>query len=524
VNFEQARDIHKAGDLSRALNAYFAILRKQKNNPEVLHSIGVVYTQQKNYKEALKFLESAASLKQDDPTIQLHLANSYKLAKRYDKAEKILSLTIEKFNNYPPAFNNLGTVYFLQGKNNEAINAYKKALEIYPQYVDAYYNLALTLSKSNLLSEAKENYKKLLNIDPTHFAAQFHLACLLMQQQNYKDAAEEFLKIELANPHHFETQTNIATCFLKQGKLEKSKEHYQKAFELDETDTQILFNLGVINTQLGNLDSAIQSYQKAIAIMPKSFEIHNNLGVAFLAKRHNTLALKHFEKALEIDPTNKAIKYTIEILSQNKTLLKAPDDYIKSLFDSYADHYDTHLLSALDYTLPNTFLDILKNKIKKNLNILDLGCGTGLCGEKFKPFAKNLVGVDLSPKMLEFASQKQIYDSLIPSDLESFLQDNLEKFDLIILGDVLVYTGDIDNIFKLLNLSLAKGGLVIFNTEITNAANFEMNQSGRFSHKQSYIESLAQNHNLKIKLYKETITRMQNNEPCHGHLHVLEKL
>ena len=37
--------------------------------------------------------------------------------------------------------------------------------------------------------------------------------------------------------------------------------------------------------------------------------------------------------------------------------------------------------------------------------IVDLGCGTGLTGAAFKPYAKRLVGIDLSPKMIEVADQ-----------------------------------------------------------------------------------------------------------------------
>ena len=36
----------------------------------------------------------------------------------------------------------------------------------------------------------------------------------------------------------------------------------------------------------------------------------------------------------------------------------------------------------------------------KNLDVLDIGCGTGLCGPLVAPYARRLVGVDLSGRML----------------------------------------------------------------------------------------------------------------------------
>lgn len=54
-------------------------------------------------------------------------------------------------------------------------------------------------------------------------------------------------------------------------------------------------------------------------------------------------------------------------------------------------------------------------RIGKNthLDILDAGCGTGLCADVLRPYAKSLVGVDLSPQMLALAAKQQIYDQLV---------------------------------------------------------------------------------------------------------------
>lgn len=47
-----------------------------------------------------------------------------------------------------------------------------------------------------------------------------------------------------------------------------------------------------------------------------------------------------------------------------------------------------------------------------SLDILDLGCGTGLIGSWFKDYARTLVGVDVSPTMLDMATKKGCYQEL----------------------------------------------------------------------------------------------------------------
>jgi predicted TPR repeat methyltransferase len=346
-----------------------------------------------------------------------------------------------------------------------------------------------------------------------------------MKEEKIDDALNEFLIIEKSEPYHFETQSNIAVCYLKKGLLNDAKMHYKNALKLLPNDAETLFNLGVIETRLGNTDDAIPHYQKAVLMNPDFFDAHNNLGVLFIEKQHPEFALRHFQEALRLQPDNTSIQYTVNALSQNQREASAPSDYIKSLFDSYADHYDEHLLTALDYQVPAHFERLLKktHAPESAWDMLDLGCGTGLCGALLKPFAKTLTGVDLSPKMLEAARAKNRYDSLECEDLGTFLNNKHAAYDVIIAGDVMVYMGKLDFFFQQISQALRPSGLFLFNTEISENENYAMNQSGRFSHQKKYIETLANENHLERIHYEKVVTRLQNNEPVYGHLYVFKK-
>lgn len=525
VDINAVRDMHRAGFLTEAEEGYLSILRKNPREIDALHSLGILYAQRENFTDAIKYLQTAIQFQPNNPTLQLHLANVYKIQGLFSQAAQILQNTINENPGYAPAYNNLGSVYFAQEKLRDAIQAYRHAITKQPDYIDAYYNLGLTLAKQKNFADAIDTFNDLLKRAPEHFAARFHLACILMQQDQVTDAIKNFLIIEEAQPHHFETQTNLATCYLKKGALNEAKIHYYNALELKPEDTQILFNLGVINMQQGHIDLAIQNYQRVIQINPNLFAAHNNLGVAFLAKQHAAFALHHFEEALRLQPKNEAINYTVKMLSKHQHLLSAPPDYVKSLFDAYADHYEPHLLNALNYQVPDLLHKALAHstRLKPNsLDILDLGCGTGLCGVVFKSYAKTLTGIDLSEKMLEVAAQKNIYQQLADQDISQFLSTKNESYDLIIAGDVLVYIGDLRKVFDDVNHALRPQGLFAFNTEICTEKEFQMNQSGRFAHSKEYLEQLAKEHHFVIKYFDVVVTRMQNNEPVQGYLYVLQ--
>ena len=75
--------------------------------------------------------------------------------------------------------------------------------------------------------------------------------------------------------------------------------------------------------------------------------------------------------------------------------------------------------------------------------MLDAGCGTGLCGPLVAPYARRLVGVDLSEGMLKQAAEKNVYDALVKAELTEYLGDHRDAFDLIVSADTLVYFGDL---------------------------------------------------------------------------------
>jgi predicted TPR repeat methyltransferase len=524
LDLPTVRQLHQSGQLDAAKKGYLSILKTQPHQVEALHSLGILYAQQDQFSEAITYLQAALTLEPKNLLISIHLANILKFQGLYSQATELLDAVLQEDPHNITALNNLGAVYYAQAKFKEAIACYRSAIEKRPDFVDAYYNLGLALNKADLTDQAITAFENLLVIDPEHFAARFHLACTFMKTDQFENAISTFLKIIATHPNHFETQSNLATCYLKTRSLQKAKQHYLAAFNLMPQDTQILFNLGVISAQQGQLDEAIQYYQRILPMNSNDFAVHNNLGVAFLAKQHLNFALHHFQEALRIQPNNISIQHTVNVLSQQQPLLTSPPEYVQSLFDSYADHYEPHLLTALEYKIPELLLQaILKVRPSASWEILDLGCGTGLCGQVLKPYAKKLVGIDLSEKMLAVAAQKNIYDELIQDELTSFLEQQHQNYDLIMAGDVLVYIGDLTAIFKLVHQTLKDGGLLVFNTEITHEDDFKMSQSGRFLHKKYYLENLAVTHHFKVLYYETVITRMQNNEPVYGHLLVLEK-
>lgn len=524
MTFEQVQQLHQDGEIDAARNGYLDLLATNPEDARALHMLGILSADEGDATTALNYLERALSIEQKDPTLYLHLANIQKANGNLEAAAKTLSKLLVRYPQFASGYNNLGTIYYAQGKYKDAERTFQQAINVQANYIDAYYNLGLALNKLHRFNEAINTYQSVLELAPQHPGAHFQLGCILMQQDNIGAACDQFQIVAKDHPHHLETLANLATCYLKLGNKKQARIYYLQALNLAPDDSQILFNLGVIAGQDNKWEDAVKYYSHCLQLNPDHFAAHNNLGVIYQTIKKPELALQHYRAALRLHPEDAAIKHAISILNKDENISSSPVEYIRNLFNSYADHYDHHLSQSLQYRVPHLFQQILikNNILTAGLDIADLGCGTGLIAEIINQ-KHTLVGIDISEKMLVKAKEKKLYDELITADISSYLQTKSNTFDLIIAGDVLVYYGELEEIFKLIQQALRNGGYFLFSTEATDAREYVMTESGRFAHSQAYIEKLLHENHLKVIEQKQTAIRYQNGIEVVGYVYLVLK-
>ena len=75
----------------------------------------------------------------------------------------------------------------------------------------------------------------------------------------------------------------------------------------------------------------------------------------------------------------------------------------------------------MNYRIPEKAFPLLVETGMAFERILDLGCGTGLAAPYLSTFGGHLVGVDISPRMLEKARERKVYNRLIESEAVAYL-------------------------------------------------------------------------------------------------------
>ncbi len=150
---------------------------------------------------------------------------------------------------------------------------------------------------------------------------------------------------------------------------------------------------------------------------------------------------------------------------RSESLARAPDNYLVAYFDEFAETFESKLVDALGYRVPEKLHVMLAKGGRRFANILDLGCGTGLCAPFLQQLGDRLTGVDLSRRMLEKASARALYSDLVEAEAGDFLDHSRDRFDLVVAADFVPYFGDLAILFEKTARVLKPGGLFAFNAE-----------------------------------------------------------
>ena len=129
---------------------------------------------------------------------------------------------------------------------------------------------------------------------------------------------------------------------------------------------------------------------------------------------------------------------------------------------------------------------------------------------------------DISSSLLKSAKDKKKYNELIKGDFIKYLKKTENKYDLFIACDVFIYTGDIDETFRLIKKTSSKESFFVFTTELLKKGNYKLDNSGRFKHSENYISSKCEENSMDIINKNNINLRIENGKNTIGQIYVIK--
>lgn len=458
---------------------------------------------------------------------------------------------------------------FRLGRSRDALAALAEGHARRPDHVPLHTTLAYALAATGDVAQAITHYRALLRAQPDSPMLLANLAALLARAGQADEALALLQRAAAAAPEHANTAYTLAELLGRRGRQAEAFHHFRRAAVL--WSRQIgpqpriehcddLVKLATAQLWTGDLDAAIAALDQAVALRPDHALALARRGLAFARLGRKSLSLDSFRRAAVVEPglwqVRRAIgellldtgrveaaqghlqaarrrnpgdavtDYLLAAATQVSNPDAPPDGMIEALFDEYAGHFEAHLQGVLQYRAPELMMEILQRELRPlqgRWQVVDLGCGTGLCGPLLRPLAQRLVGVDLSQGMLDRARAKGVYDELWQTDLVEALGRLHGQVDLAASADVMIYVGSLSPVLRQAAAALKPGGWFVFTTEVHEGEGYVLSHTGRYLHARGYVESEARGAGFEVHCVEAIVSRFNDGLPVMQDVHVLRR-
>jgi predicted TPR repeat methyltransferase len=408
----------------------------------------------------------------------------------------------------------------LDGDLVSAEAIYKAMLQNDPDDARAHHYLGFLLQQSARFDEAQTHLSRAIALDDSHAEWHFNLGIVTSKLGQLDACITAFSKALSIDPGKYFYWTNLGAAYELNQESERAEHSYLAAINLDPVCPDAFYLLSALCLKLERYTDARHFNYRGILASPENSTSMIVRGQAYHELGRTADAVTLLENWQLAETDNPVAAHLLAAYRDQLIPEQCSTAYIEQTFDAFANNFDA-TLKKLKYCGPVLVRDHLATLDLPafSLDILDLGCGTGLIGAELRPCSRTLTGVDLSLAMLEQSAAKQHYHRLHQASIADFLRSSNEQYDLITCMDTFIYLGSLEEVCALIFQRLRNAGCLLFSTEkleVTQEQGFRLNVSGRYSHTQDYLTRVLLCAGFQIQHMHDVTIRNEAGCPIQG--------
>jgi predicted TPR repeat methyltransferase len=420
--------------------------------------------------------------------------------------------------------------------------------------------------------QAIEELDTAIAATPSHTGLHKCRADVRQRMGDLEGAARDAAEAVIFDPADPQAKAMLGTAMLDLGCMVDAVACLSEAVTAAPADLDYRHALATALEKAGDPDAALAAFIDGIALSPASIAMRNGAILLCIRRRDFTQAVRlaevaqslgiadactfgmqghalsslgqhrqagiAYQDALKLGPEDPYVRHLVMSAGLMPEAKRAPEDYVRTVFDGYADRFELHLIQ-LGYRVPSAIRSILQAHPKIVAGqaigpVLDLGCGTGLVALAIGDLPLGpFTGVDLSPRMLAHASAKQLYQTLRETDIVADLTRHKQRWPLIVAADVLCYFGAIEDILALVHKRLEPNGWFVFSVEelqpdhdgiVPGNGNWALQRQGRYVHAEQYLYEVARDAGFRIMHIERPVIRQEAGADVPGLLLAIERI
>jgi predicted TPR repeat methyltransferase len=362
-----------------------------------------------------------------------------------------------------------------------------------PSSIDEVLREAMIAHRAGRLAAAEMGYRRVLKQRSDDAKALHFLGLLLFHEGDALGGIAHVSRSLEHEPANARAWNALGGMLIAVERRVEAARAYRRATEVAPSLAEGWYNLAICERDVGSFDDAEAHLRAAIACERDYTRAHEALAMLLYQIGRIDAAAAAYAEWARLDPASAKARHMAAATSGKNAPTRASDEYVRDLFDNAAADFEANL-AHLEYRAHHSVVTALVERIGATPlpAVLDAGCGTGLCGPLVRPHCRHLVGVDLSPKMLDLARARHCYDEVVAAELTAFMHAHVEAFDAVIAADTFVYFGALEEALAAAHATLRSEGWLVFTLEALSghsAADHELQVHGRYAHGESYVRT-----------------------------------
>ncbi|MBI2769658.1 MAG: methyltransferase domain-containing protein [Burkholderiales bacterium] len=527
------------------------------DDPVVLRNHARLLLRERKQGEAVQAATAAWEAAPEDPENQVVLASALG-PQESGRALALLAAALARRPAFAEALATRAVLHLRGGNAAMAVQDAQAALALKPHLTQL---VPLLVHAAGMLVEAGPAPASLralmaaLRHAPQDAGVLQSIANHYAREQRWAQAEEWVRRTLLATPGEVHVMCQLAAVLDQQKRPAQARAVLEEALAAHPGHAMVLHETGVHLGLQKQWAQAGQRIRRALLAQPGFAKAHASLAACLKEQGLFAQAVDEAERALHLSPGMEEAQIVFcealyafsradpsaarvialrasEAFSGDAVLLRGiagilgdrageggEAGFTKLLFNRFAPDFDA-TVQGLGYDMPlriATLLGLSAMGESRSLDVLDAGCGTGLCGEYLRPVARVLTGVDLSARMIALARAKGLHDFLHEQDLAAFMLERAQAFDLVVAADVLPYVGEVAQTLRAAANALRAGGRLAFSAERMQdqdaQATFALRPSGRYQHARDYLVRCCEAAGLAVMGVETCAFRQEYGKP-----------
>lgn len=206
-------------------------LKLSPDNPELLKGLADALLYSGKQKEALQEYNKILAKDPKNKEVLVNIISIYSNAKDFDQALSYSQKLIKEEPTYKDGFFNMGTIYLQKIiQANLALDSLKDESGKYLTDEKSARRIEeLTKKRSELLASAQSAFEKVMQLDTSDVEAQIYLAQVCQEQENFDQALKILEPLSLKDSTKCDVLSQLAIIYAKKGIGDKAKATWQKA-------------------------------------------------------------------------------------------------------------------------------------------------------------------------------------------------------------------------------------------------------------------------------------------------------